>query len=451
MKKITVIGAGLSGTLLIINLLKRDSKEPVNINWIDCNSEREMGFAYSTNEDYLLNVPVELMGAFSEDPESFLRWSQKRMIGVKKGAYLPRRLYREYILDILNSAVESKKDNIHLKRIRDTATHIGIENKSLKINLCNFGTIVSEKVILAIGNPLPGNPVVGNKDYIRDSRYSQNPWNPEILEHISEYDTLLFIGSGQTMVDLVTGLFRNKHKGKLIAISRMGLLPMAQKEVAPYPSFYHELKGLTTIISVFQVVHKHLKIAENNHLDQRSVIDSIRPYTSAVWMNLPTEEKQRFLRHLFRFWEIIRSRIPPASEEIINELTGSGQLQIIAGRINEIHPALGSMKIDYVPRGSKDDKTVSVHKIINCKGPDLDYDRNDQPLIKNLLSAKLIECDPVHLGINALPEGPVLTDGNASDVIYTIGPPLKGIVWESIAAPEIRVQAENLSRLVCEN
>lgn len=70
-------------------------------------------------------------------------------------------------------------------------------------------------------------------------------------------------------------------------------------------------------------------------------------------------------------------------------------------------------------------------------------------MIKNLISSKLIQCDPVHLGINALPEGHVIQeDGTQSDIIYTIGLPLKGIVWELLAFPEIRAEAEELSKML---
>ncbi len=59
MKHIVVIGAGLSGTLLMINLFRQNSSVPIRISWIDRNDEKELGPAYSTNEDYLHNVPVE--------------------------------------------------------------------------------------------------------------------------------------------------------------------------------------------------------------------------------------------------------------------------------------------------------------------------------------------------------------------------------------------------------
>lgn len=451
MKTITIIGAGLSGTLLSINLLQQGSPERIKINWIDRNSENEMGFAYSTTKDYLLNVPVELMGAFSSDPEHFMNWVRKRDIRVKSGDYLPRKLYRQYIQEILDNAMKRKKDNIQLERIRDNATDIKVNKRLTKVSLEKHGSIKTDKVVLAIGNPLPSNPVVKHREYKLFKKYTQNPWDSGVLSGISKNDSLIFIGTGQTMVDLLTGLYKRKHKGELIGISRRGVLPMSQKILPPYPTFYDELKDFSDILSVFKVVHKHLKAAREKNMDPRSVIDSLRPHTTAIWMNLPPEEKRRFLRHLFRYWEIIRSRIPPESETILNNLKKSGQLKIFAGNITDIIPQDETLQVNFTSRKSKSQQILSANYVINCKGPDLNYEKNDQPLIKNLFARKLICCDPAHIGINALPDGPVLSEeGKPSDIIYTIGPPLKGIVWESIATPEIREEAEKLAELLVE-
>ena len=87
--------------------------------------------------------------------------------------------------------------------------------------------------------------------------------------------------------------------------------------------------------------------------------------------------------------------------------------------------------------------------MINCIGPTTDFEKIEHGLIKNLIASKTICCDPAHLGINALPEGNILTAENRpSDKMFTLGPTLKGIVWESLATPEIRVQAEYLSRIL---
>ncbi len=406
-----------------------------------------MGFAYSTDEGYLLNVPVESMSAFSHDPDSFLNWSRTRDGSILKGAYLPRKMYREYIQEMLKNAMMGKKDHIQLERLRDEVTEIKIKNSQATVCLQSRAKIETDKIVLAIGNPLPGDPVVESMEYIGDERYIRNPWDPGLMGNLSEHETIAFIGTGQTMVDLVTGLSRKSHRGRLLAISRKGILPLSHKKMNPYPSFYGELKNLTTISSYLRVVRKHIEIARNKNMDPRSVIDALRPFSLELWMKLPVVEKERFLRHLFRHWEIVRSRIPPASEKIINELLSSGQLEIVAGRITGIRSEKEGLRVTFTQK-DRSEKSLMADHLINCKGPDLDYEKNRQPLIKNLLRAKLIACDPVHLGIDALPEGPVLTEGMPSEILFTIGPPLRGIVWESIATPEIRVQAENLSRLL---
>jgi uncharacterized NAD(P)/FAD-binding protein YdhS len=35
--------------------------------------------------------------------------------------------------------------------------------------------------------------------------------------------------------------------------------------------------------------------------------------------------------------------------------------------------------------------------------------------------------------------------GKPSHVIFTLGPPLKGLLWESVAVPELRTQAAKLA------
>jgi uncharacterized NAD(P)/FAD-binding protein YdhS len=61
----------------------------------------------------------------------------------------------------------------------------------------------------------------------------------------------------------------------------------------------------------------------------------------------------------------------------------------------------------------------------------------------------LIRPGPAHLGVDALLNGAVMgQNGAASDVLYTLGSSMKGVLWEVLAVPEIRVQAERLARLL---
>ena len=451
MKAIAIIGAGLSGTMLAMNLLKQKCSRQVNIKLIDRGGENNLGPAYSTNEDYLLNVPAELMGAFSKEPEHFLNWALEKNIKTGKGDYLPRKLLREYIQEMFHQAFKEKDSSIIFQRFEGEAVDVKTEDDHLKVFMEVGSSFDADKVVLALGNAPPRTPKIKNPSSLKEKCYINNPWDPDVFKELSPDDTILFIGSGQTMVDLAAGLFKKKYKGKMISISRRGIFPFSQKKVEPYPSFFDEIKDESDFPAIFKIVRKHFRKAEEMGLDPRAVIDSLRPHTKTIWMNLPREEKKRFLRHAFRYWEIIRSRIPPASDEIIRKLRTSGQMEVVTGRVTDIIPSQSRMEIKYTERGKVNEKSLTANIVINRIGPCQDYEQIEQPLVKNLLNNRLIQCDPVHLGINALPEGNVIQeDGTPSDKVYTIGLPLKGIVWESLALPEIRVEAEELSKILVE-
>ncbi|MBK6985138.1 MAG: hypothetical protein IPH32_10465 [Bacteroidetes bacterium] len=64
--------------------------------------------------------------------------------------------------------------------------------------------------------------------------------------------------------------------------------------------------------------------------------------------------------------------------------------------------------------------------------------------MQNLLKNKLFTPDSIHYGINATKNGEISPD------FHTLGPPLKGILWESTAVPEIRHQAKELAaKIIC--
>jgi uncharacterized NAD(P)/FAD-binding protein YdhS len=450
MNDIIIIGGGLSGSLLLLNLLQNPAGSGgARITLVDPAKETDLGPAYSTDEDYLLNVPCGIMGAYSAEPEHFYSWAMEKGWQVAKQDFLPRKLYREYIRTMLRLALQQKDGHVTFERIQASVTNISITAGRAVVSLENGANLFAGKVVLAIGNFLPRHPEINNRSFIHHKSYFQNPWNAAFFSSISPDDTVFCIGTGQTTVDVVTGLYRHNHQGKIITISRKGLLPMVHKITTPYPSFYGEIKNLDSIPEIFKVVRKHFQIAEKVGSDRRAVIDSLRPDSQRLWLNLDHAEKSRFLRHLFRYWEIIRSRIPPENEESIQRMLQSGQLNIIKGRLTDLVPSGNTMDVHYKPSGGKTGKTEQVKIVVNCMGPETDYTRIEQPLVINLLKNGLIEPDPLHLGMNALPDGSVITgDGNISEILYTLGLPLRGILWEVLAVPEIRMQAENLSRRI---
>jgi uncharacterized NAD(P)/FAD-binding protein YdhS len=190
-----------------------------------------------------------------------------------------------------------------------------------------------------------------------------------------------------------------------------------------------------------------LERAEFMGMDPTAVIDSLRPDTQSLWRSLPTDEKQRFLRHVFRHWEIIRARIPPAGAEVIRKMRALGQLSFIAGRVRDLWETDAGIDVHYTPRGRTGIEVTRAHVVINCMGPETDYERIDDVLVRNLIDRGLVRPGPARLGIDALPDGSVVgRDGAPSGVLFTIGTPMKGVLWEVIAVPDLRVQAQLLAR-----
>ena len=71
---IAIVGAGFSGCLVAVHLLKTANR-PLLIELIDRSHEIGLGVAYSTDDtSHLLNVSAGKMSAFSDDPGHLLRW-----------------------------------------------------------------------------------------------------------------------------------------------------------------------------------------------------------------------------------------------------------------------------------------------------------------------------------------------------------------------------------------
>jgi uncharacterized NAD(P)/FAD-binding protein YdhS len=128
----------------------------------------------------------------------------------------------------------------------------------------------------------------------------------------------------------------------------------------------------------------------------------------------------------------------------LDELQAANQLEILKGRLKNIEPMNGNFNIRFSTLG--EDNNLSADAIINCIGSESNFSLINFPLLKNLLSKGLVRTDSLKLGLDALPDGRTLDEfGSVSNKIYTIGTALKGVLWESTAMPEIRIQANRLA------
>src|ERR1700722_17180601 len=130
MTTIAVVGAGFSGTLLTLHLLRR-CPPPIQLVLIEGNSQFGRGLAYATgNASHILNVPAGRMSAFHDRPNDFLEWLRSRgpeAESVDAGAFVPRQEFGAYIRALLNDEIKrSGRERLELVR----GQVIGIDRSS---------------------------------------------------------------------------------------------------------------------------------------------------------------------------------------------------------------------------------------------------------------------------------------------------------------------------------
>ncbi|HEY0791480.1 MAG TPA: hypothetical protein VGD78_10495 [Chthoniobacterales bacterium] len=93
---------------------------------------------------------------------------------------------------------------------------------------------------------------------------------------------------------------------------------------------------------------------------------------------------------------------------------------------------------------------LRVAYVVNCTGPECNYHKLKDPLVQQLFYRGLITPDPLFLGIEVGAGGIVYNVyGERVRNLYTLGSPQKGRLLETTAVPELRVQAWELARRIC--
>jgi uncharacterized NAD(P)/FAD-binding protein YdhS len=218
---------------------------------------------------------------------------------------------------------------------------------------------------------------------------------------------------------------------------------------ASYDNFYPEIKE-QSLLSIFKTVRKHIKIAEKKNIPWQAVIDSLRPYVQDIWSSFSDKDKQQFISHVRHIWGVARHRLPAHVYNEIQQLIQNGQLEIIGGRINNITEIKDDdLLVDIQLRKQKNSHTQNVSRVINCTGPQTNYNQIESDLFLNLISKKIIVPDTNRLGIKATKNYKVMSENQfAHENIFTIGSLLRGVIWETTAVPELKQQAFEIAQQI---
>lgn len=450
---IAVLGAGFSGSLVALHLLAAGGDAP-RVLLVERAQGFGKGVAYSTRHGaHLLNVRAGNMSAFPGQPGHFLEWLRNRNGNADPATFVARATYGQYLQEMLAQVATGSGAVGRLVLIADDAVSLTPRPDGGFHLTTGVGRGYDvDGAVIAVGNFPPDPPPGVDRALLGSLRFQTDPWAPHALNRIGAADSVLLLGTSLTMVDVALSLEDQGHQGPILALSRRGLLPRRHAPVGPAvtglvpppigPSLSASLK------SVRAAVRASLAAGGS----WQAVIDSLRSGTGAYWHGLPVAARARFLRHLRPWWDVHRHRLAPPVDERLRAMIASGRLRVVAGRLERL-AADGphALTLRLRPRGAGEAESLTVRHAINCVGPGGDIAGTRDPLLRGLLDAGLVRPDPLRLGLETDVRARLLSrEGAIVPDLYAMGPIMKGTLWEIVAVPDIRVQAQQLAATILE-
>lgn len=434
-KSVAIVGAGFSGSLLAINILRHAGPAATLI-------ERRpvfgRGTAYSApHPAHLLNVRAGNMSALSDRPAHFAEWCTARGLG-DGGSFVQRQQYGEYLGELLERSSARAGDRLAL--VQDEAVSVAVADDGVTVGLTDGRSLAVDALVVAVGNLPPHAPPGLDPAALPDDVYAPDPWAAGVVDGLTAQDTVLLIGTGLTMVDVALSLDAAGFAGRIVALSRRGLLP--RPHVAPGPAGDRNEKPTTVASALLHEVR-----ARADEIGWRAAVDELRPFTQGLWLSASDAERGRFLRHLRPWWDVHRHRLAPAVAAKIEAMIARGQLTIVGGKPSAYVPDGNGVAVTYRPRGADTATTLRVRRIVNCTGPQGDLARSSEPVLRSLIASGHARADPARLGLDVDAQSRLVGAGGvAHPRLFGLGPMTRGAFWEIVAVPDIRAQVWTVAR-----
>lgn len=493
MHRVAVVGGGFTGVCFAAHLL-RAARRPLRVDVVEPREALGGGLAYgSAAPEHRINVPVDRMDVYREDPLHFTRWlhatgewqADPDALTPWGHHYARRDVFGRYMAAVLDEALAAAPPGSQVHHQRRRAVGIARDGTGWRLALeplpqrgpaaCADGVADDGPDVLhcdAVGVttshappdfpwPVRGAPVCKPGDPASDpssdpARHAAggpwlvaNAWDLAAVRSIPPDARVLIAGTGLTMADVVVSLRTQGHTGPITAISRRALVPRLQTGRFDLLPLDDGDGCPTTARGLLQRVRQRVAQAEARGLEWRAALDGLRRALPAVWSGMPVAEQRRAVRWLRPFWDVHRFRMAPQVGHLLDAGRRDGWLRIDSGRIVAIEHTAGAFVVSAVHRGTL--RTLPCDAFVNCTGPDARFDRTTNPLLRSLLDQRLVVADAHRMGPAVDPGGCAIGgDGAPEPRIRVAGPLTKGTVAEVVGVPEAsasaRVAAEGLVR-----
>ena len=451
---VLIVGGGLSGTLLAMQLLRLPVARRIVV--VEPRPELGRGEAYSATElGHTLNGNAARMSVEPEDSDDLTRWlqayiadggwpeSDKQHVPVAE-LFPPRGLFGLYVQQRLAEALAIGEPNgSSLSHVRDEVIDLQALEHGVRVTLKDGSQWQAGAAVLATGMFAAAR--TAQRDSSGLNAAALDPWNVEALRALPTDARVLIIGSGLTMVDALESLNQAGHRGPIEVFSRHGLLPHVRRQPPVWEDFLSLAPELRSPLQLLRELRRQCVLAQTQGIDWQAPLDTVRVHIARLWSQASDAQRRQFVRHVRPWWESHHHRSPPQGNALLERLLSQGRLTIRAASLQGVDNSGPRVRLRY--RGQAEAVWVEGDGLINSTGIEYDWRRVDKALPRQLLVRGLILPGNLGLGIAADAGGAVLNaQAEPAQRLFAMGPPLRGMWWESTAVTDVALQAKALAQ-----
>lgn len=452
--RIIIVGGGFAGAATAIHLLRK-TEQPLDITILEPRDSLGAGLAYSTNDlAHRINVPSDKMIVLADEPRAFTDWLEetgRRAADpageTDAGFHYSRRIdFGEFMADLLARAVSDSNPGSTVTHLRERAVHVAPRSGQVTVGLASGCVIAAEKVVLAMSHARPASPVLTGPDVAAHPGFHADPWDSTSIAAIAPDAKVMVLGTGLTMVDVVSGLLERGHRGQICAVSRRGLLPRGHATFGPVDVLPKERLPETALAGLRlarSLVSEHLRA----NRDWQLAIECLRASAPSIWRGWTVSEQRRALGKFRAYWDVHRFRIAPQLAKRIATAHDTGQLIIQRAGCAGLSSDGNQLCVDLRQRNRI--LSEKVDAVVLCTGPNGDITRRDDPLLYALFATGEGRPDPHLLGLDVDCSLRVRSrTGEAQPAVHAVGPLTRGVEWEVVGVPELSGQADRLAGIL---
>lgn len=450
---VAILGGGLSGAATAFHLAHSLAPGTAEIVVVEPRAALGGGLAYSSVEPaHRINVPAAKMTLISAEPGHFVDWLAAERIPLSPGTLTPRgesfperRIFGRYVAAQLAPLLATGA----VRHCRTSAVTAQRDGSRWRIDLADGTGLGADLVVLAMSHPAPAVPQV-LRGLAGSPALFADPYDTTRLAELACKARILIVGTGLTSADVVAGLVRHGHAGRITALSRHGLRSRGHGVVTRKTGADFATAPARTAVALLRRIRAAVAADAAAGQSWHAALDQVRDQGPAIWAALDLRERRRLVRHLRTVWDVHRFRIAPQVEAALDQLLRQDRLEILAARLVAARPTGDGIAVDYRPRGSRETRSATFDAVVVTTGPDHGAVLQSNPVFRSLAAAGRLCADPTGLGLHVADQcHGVDAQGTPSGTLLVAGPLARGDVGELMGVPEVTRHAEHVARVLC--